>query len=260
MLYIKNDYPEINELVYCKVTKILGNTTFLKLEEYDKEAILVISEVSPGRIRSLFEFVQVGKFIVCKVLKVNPQKKQTEVSLRRVSIPQKKQKLEFIKKEEFCKVIFKDASKSLDIDYEKFFDKMSDFIFDSYESVYECFLDIAENNKILDNCKGLSSKEKESLLNIINQKIKKESFKLKSDFQLVSFNSDGINAVKKVIDMSLEKSENDISVTYLGSGTYTLKIEGSDKKIIDNGIKNILKNIEENSKKNNCVFSLKKEN
>ena len=100
MLYTKDGYPQINEIVLCTVKKIYGNTVFVDLNEYEKEGVLTISEIAPGRIRNLRDHVTEAKQIVCKVLRVDEKHNRIDVSLRRVPIPVMKDKLEEIKKEE----------------------------------------------------------------------------------------------------------------------------------------------------------------
>ena len=52
------------------VTKIEYHSVFVELDEYGKTALIHISEISPGRIRNIRDFVKVeDKKIVCKVLK-----------------------------------------------------------------------------------------------------------------------------------------------------------------------------------------------
>ena len=98
MLYTKEGYPDINEIVVCTVIKIYGNSTFVRLDEYEKEGVLTISEIAPGRIRNLRDHVTENKTIVCKVLRVDERQNRIDVSLRRVPIPVMREKLEEIKK------------------------------------------------------------------------------------------------------------------------------------------------------------------
>jgi translation initiation factor 2 subunit 1 len=46
-----------------------------KIEEYGKQGLIHISEVSPGRIRNIRDFVKEGKMVVCKVIKIDEGKR-----------------------------------------------------------------------------------------------------------------------------------------------------------------------------------------
>jgi translation initiation factor 2 subunit 1 len=69
MLYHKTGIPEDSELVLCTVNKVLPNSVFVTLDEYGIDGLIHISEVSPGRIRNIRDFVKEGKKVVCKILK-----------------------------------------------------------------------------------------------------------------------------------------------------------------------------------------------
>ena len=85
MLLKKEGFPEEDELVMCTVTQVQFHSVFVTLDEYDKGGMIHISEVSPGRIRNIRDFVREGKKIVCKVLRVNEEKGHIDLSLRRVT-------------------------------------------------------------------------------------------------------------------------------------------------------------------------------
>ena len=49
MLYYKEGMPEEDEIVLCKVTKIFPSSVFVELLEFNKQGMVHISEISPGR-------------------------------------------------------------------------------------------------------------------------------------------------------------------------------------------------------------------
>jgi translation initiation factor 2 subunit 1 len=96
----KTGFPEEGELLLCTVTKIFGHSVFVNIEEYGRSGMVHISEISPGRIRNLRDYVVEGKKIVCAVLRVNKEKGHVDLSLRRVNEGQRRKKLEQIKQEQ----------------------------------------------------------------------------------------------------------------------------------------------------------------
>ena len=48
------------ELVLCTVDKIMGTTVFVRLEN-NVEGTITLSEIAPGRIRNLRDYVAPGK-------------------------------------------------------------------------------------------------------------------------------------------------------------------------------------------------------
>ena len=94
MLLKKQGLPEDDELVLCTVTKIHFHSVFVNLDEYNMSAMIHISEIAPGRIRNIRDFVVEGKVIVCKVLRVDRERGHVDLSLRRVNDSQKRLKLD----------------------------------------------------------------------------------------------------------------------------------------------------------------------
>ena len=46
-----------NDLVLCAVDRIVGTIVFVKIEGEKKEGSIILSEIAPGRIRNLREYV-----------------------------------------------------------------------------------------------------------------------------------------------------------------------------------------------------------
>ena len=85
MLQKKKGFPESDELVFCTVTSVQSHSVFVKLEEYGVGGMIHISEVAPGRIRNIRDFVVENKPVVCKVTSINQERGHIDLSLRRVT-------------------------------------------------------------------------------------------------------------------------------------------------------------------------------
>jgi translation initiation factor 2 subunit 1 len=86
--------PEIGELVVGTVVRIVPYGAYVTLDEYNNvEGLLHISEVSSGWVRNIGEHIREGQKTVVKVLRTDPQKMHVDLSLRRVSEREKKDKL-----------------------------------------------------------------------------------------------------------------------------------------------------------------------
>ena len=116
MLFKKQGFPEENELVMCTVTKVQYHSVFVNLDEYEKGGMIHISEVSPGRIRNIRDFVKESKKVVCLVLRINKEKGHIDLSLRRVNEGQKRAKVDEIKKEQMAEKILEFVAKKLNKD------------------------------------------------------------------------------------------------------------------------------------------------
>ena len=92
------ELPEENELVVAVIKKIMPYGAFCVLPEYqDMEAFMHISEVAPRWIKNIHEFISEGQRHVAKVHHIDREKRQVDISLKRVNEEEKKVKLESMK-------------------------------------------------------------------------------------------------------------------------------------------------------------------
>ena len=231
MLYTKDGYPEVNEIVKCTVNRIYGNTTFVHLDEYDKEGVLTISEIAPGRIRNLRDHVIENKEIVCKVLRVDERQNRIDVSLRRVPIPVMKDKLEEVKKEEYAERIYDDVAHLEKLSKDELFEKTYEVIFENYNTIFEALYEIMLDNEKVSIFSNLSDSVKNSFIKVINERIKPEEVTLKEKFTLRSTNPEGIKLIKEAISNTLKTLNHEkIKITYLAAGEFSLIIKHDDMK------------------------------
>ena len=82
---VKSEWPEVGDLVIATVKKVTDYGAYVWLDEYDKEGLLHISEISSSWIRNIRNFVREGQKVILKVLRVDEEKGHIDLSLRRVT-------------------------------------------------------------------------------------------------------------------------------------------------------------------------------
>jgi len=229
MLLQKKGFPEEDELVMCTVTKVQFHSVFANLDEYGNGGMIHISEVSPGRIRNIRDFVKEGKKVVCKVLRINEEKGHIDLSLRRVTETQKRKKVDEIKQEQKAEKILEFISKDLKVDVKKLFIDILDNISKKYDSLYDFFQQVvADSNAIKDA--GLDAKTSKKLEEAIKSRIKEVNVKIESKLKLTSFAADGVDIVKEALKKAEEIGKEGILIKYLGAGSYGVIVNGKDYK------------------------------
>lgn len=227
---------EIGNIVLCTVDRIIGTTVFVKIDREKREGSIILSEVAPGRIRNLRKYVVPKKKIVCKVLRLSNDR--IDLSLRRVTQKEKKEVLEQDKQEKSYKSIIKSVLKEKSEDIIKIIQKES--------KLYDFFEEAKENPKELEKLIGKEASNK--ILEIIKtQKIKKVI--LKKEINLRTTNPKGLELIKKLF-----KKIKNAKITYISAGKYLVKVESEDIKKADTLLKEILKDIEKEAKKQDIEF------
>ncbi len=232
---------EEGQIVLCTVEKIIGTTVFVKIQG-NGEGTITTSEISPGRIRNLRNYVVPGKKIVCKILST---KGGIHLSLRRVKQNERKELLEKIKKEKSYEALLKTVLKE---DSQKIIEKINE----DY-SIADFFMQVKQNPKILS--KYVKKQDSEKILKILETK-KEKPKQIKQIVKLSSKAPNGISKVKKIIKKACKGSQCDVS--YIAAGKYSLGIIGDNFKKIKTELNKVSDNIEQQAKKENCEFSIEK--
>lgn len=241
---MKNHDLEEGQLVLCTVDKILGTTVFVKIDNYDLEGTITTSEIAPGRIRNLRDYVVPGKKIVCKVLSIRGT--FVQLSLRRVGINEKKDFLQKVDRERSNKAILKTVLGEQEC--EKLLSEIS-----KTQTISEFFESIKEDTTILS--KYLKKDQAEKIIKILESK-KEKPKEIRQIFRLSSKSNNGILIIKNIISEACKNIN--CKISYLAAGKYSLSIEGKDFKEIKNKINSVLEIIEKQAKKQHCEFSVEK--
>jgi translation initiation factor 2 subunit 1 len=258
MLVLKKGFPEESEILLCTVTKIHYHSVFVNIDEYEnKQGMIHISEISPGRIRNLSDYVQEGKKIVCKVLKINMDRGHIDLSLRRVSSGQKRAKVESLKQEQKSEKILEFVSKQQDGKTLELFKKIQKPVFDNFDSLHDCFQAIVDNQFEIKEL-GLDDKTSKILEETIRVRIKPPKVEIKGELTITSFESNGVEIVKECLKEVLSKQKN-LEIFYLGGGKYSFKIESGDFKTAEKILKESTEFIEKFTDKHNSEFSFTRE-
>jgi len=230
-LEIKED-----DLVLGIVERIESNTIFVKLED-NRQATLIISEVAPGRIKNLREYVVPNKKIVCKVLRI--QGERIDLSLRRVTSKEKKDFLERISQEIQLKSAFKQILK------EKFIEADSK-IQEEFSGYQEFTQKCKENPELIK--KFVPKEFLEMLDKVINKKQKEVEVK-----KLIKIKCLANDGIIKIRDIFQTKDES-LKITYLAAGTFQVKAKADDYKKANQKLDSFILELEKKAKKDNCEF------
>lgn len=199
-----------DDIVLCTVKRIEGTTVFLDVED-NGQGTMIFSEVSPGRIRNIRDFIMPNKKIVCKVLRIKDN--HPELSLRRVTAGERDEVLDRYKKSKVLLNILKPILK----------DKTPEVI-EKIKEKYDLadFLDEArENPKLIE--KFVSKDEEEQLKKLFSEKREKEK-EVEKIITLKTISESGVTDIKKLLE------NNEAEIHYLGSSKFSVAMKAKDFK------------------------------
>ena len=247
MFYKRQGLPEEDEIVLCKVTQLFPNSVFVELLEYGKQGMVHISEVAPGRIRNLRDYVTIGREIVCKVLRIDRERGHIDLSLRRVNSTQRMEKIDETKQELKAESLIKNLAKKLGKPAPELYAQLASKIFKEYSHFYLCFKDLVEGTTNLEKMGIEQNLAKEITVAVID-KFKPPKIAIKGEIKLQTYASEGVEKIKATL-LAVEKVSPTVRIIYLGAGRYKVVIEDVDYKPAEKNLEKIQQLVDQFSDK-----------
>jgi translation initiation factor 2 subunit 1 len=257
MFLKRKGFPEDGELVFCTVTNVQYNSVFVKIEEYEKQGLIHISEISPGRIRNIRDFVKEGKMIVCKVIKIDQARGNIDLSLRRVTEMQKRMKTDERKQEQKAEKIIESLANQLKKPAEKVYEEVAAALLPKYDLLQSAFEDVVENNVSLEK-EGVPHEYVKPLEQLVKDKIKPKQVIVSGTISIKSYAENGVDIVKNSL-LSAKKVSPNVIISYLGAGNYSIEVEAKEYKEAEKILKEAIESAEKVTKASKASeFSFKK--
>lgn len=229
MFLRREGYPQEEELVFCTVTKIQYHAITATLDEYEnRQGLIHISEVSPGRIRNIRDFVEEGKKIVCKVIHIDEERGHIDLSLRRVNESQKRNKTEAIKQEQKAEKILGILAEKLKKPVEELYREIAPSIMTSYDWLHTAFEGVVESGISLEKL-GMKKELASALEEVIKDKIKPKKVEIITKIAIKTYDENGLAIIKKAFSLANEIDPS-VQVNYLGGGDFRMLIVAKDYK------------------------------
>jgi translation initiation factor 2 subunit 1 len=136
-------WPEFGELVIATIEKVTDYGAYAKLEEYNKQGLLHISEIANARIRRIRDYVKENQRMVLKVIRVNVEKGQINLSLRRVTKRERIEKNKSWKKHRKAEGLLKEAAEKVGLPIQEVYQKAGVILGEKY-GLYEGFEEVVK--------------------------------------------------------------------------------------------------------------------
>ena len=244
MRFYKNKYPDIDDIVICKVTDIIEESIYVNLIEYGVDGMVQLSNASSRRKKRSVCLLKKDKQYPLLVIAVDKEKGYVDLSTRFLSDDDKNNaNNKYIK---YCKVL-KIFSKFMEYKCVNFTD--DDYINYASKTIWtlkndECYDKLI--NYYYNNCE-LDLDLVDEDIDILKKAIKYfcGDFIIRSElkFNLRNFNFGGVNEIKNMLE---EVSNNfDLDVKIDNVPKYKILLESnskSDNEIKLNEINNFLNN------------------
>lgn len=192
---------------------------YVHLLEYNSiEGMILLSELSRRRIRSINKLIRVGKTEPVVVIRVDKDKGYIDLSKRRVSAEDVEKCTERFAKAKAVNSILRHVADILKFEtneqLEELYQKTAWHFEQKYKSkaaAYDVFKQSVIDPTILDEC-GLEVNTRDVLLSNIRRKLTSQAVKIRADIECACYGYEGIDAVKTALRAGLELSTEELPI------------------------------------------------
>ncbi|KAI5700639.1 hypothetical protein M8J76_011491 [Diaphorina citri] len=206
-------YPEVEDVVMVTVISIAEMGAYVHLLEYNNiEGMILLSELSRRRIRSINKLIRVGKTEPVVVIRVDKEKGYIDLSKRRVSPEDVEKCTERYAKAKAVHSILRHVAEILHFDSDQQLEDLYQRTAWNYEektkkkgSSYDFFKQAVQDPTTLIEC-GLDEHTRDVLVNNIQRKLTSQAVKIRADIEVACYGYEGIDAVKTALKAGLAMS------------------------------------------------------
>ena len=243
-------FPEIDSFVMVNVKQIAEMGAYVKLLEYDNiDGMILLSELSRRRIRSIQKLIRVGRNEVVVVLRVDKEKGYIDLSKRRVSPEDIVKCEERYNKGKMVHSIMRHVAEKTSTPIEELYADIGWPLNKKYGHAVDAFKLSITNPEVWDEVKFKSDAIKEELQSYIGKRLTPQPTKVRADVEVTCFGYDGIDAVKTALRCAEAKNTPDtqVKVKLVSPPLYVLTSQTLDKgngiTVLEEAIKEIERNI-----------------
>lgn len=248
----ENKYPEVDELVVVNVNQIAEMGAYVNLLEYNNvEGMILLSELSKRRIRSVQKLIRVGRNEVVVVLRVDKEKGYIDLSKKRVS-PEEIQKCEErFNKSKTVHSILRHVAERKGIPLEELYSSFGWPLYRKYGHAYDAFKLALTNPDDVFTGLSIGTELQAELLAHITRRMTPQKVKIRADIEVVCFEYAGIDAIKKALlaGETLSCDEVPIKVKLVAPPLYVIITQSSDKALAIDTLERCIAKIEEQIRK-----------
>ncbi|KAF4450907.1 translation initiation factor 2 subunit 1 [Fusarium austroafricanum] len=232
--FYEEKYPEIDSFVMVNVKQIAEMGAYVKLLEYDNiDGMILLSELSRRRIRSIQKLIRVGRNEVVVVLRVDKEKGYIDLSKRRVSPEDIVKCEERYNKSKMVHSIMVHLAKNTNIPIEELYQAIAWPLNKRYGHAIDAFKLSITNPEVWNDITFPSDAAREELKTYIGKRLTPQPTKIRADIEVTCFGYEGIDAVKTALRTAEAHSTEDtqVKVKLVSPPLYVLTSSCLDKNV-----------------------------
>lgn len=229
-------WPDPGDLVVGRIDEIEDFGVFVDLLEYtDRRGLVHISEVASGWIKNIRDHVGTGETAVCKVLDVDKDAQQIDLSLKDVNDHQRSEKIQEWKNEQKADK-WMTLAFGEDVSDEQY-GTVANELLGAFGSLYDGFEQAAiRGGETLANTE-LTEDEIEAIVETARANVSVPYVTVTGYIHIESPNPNGVDDVRAALETAAGNGEigdeTELDVTYVGAPEYRIKVQAPSYKLAE---------------------------
>eukprot|EP00930_Biecheleria_cincta_P079602 TRINITY_DN674_c0_g1_i2.p1 TRINITY_DN674_c0_g1~~TRINITY_DN674_c0_g1_i2.p1 ORF type:complete len:334 (-),score=107.65 TRINITY_DN674_c0_g1_i2:76-1077(-) len=221
--FYEAEFPELEEIVVVQVKRIVDMGAYVSLLEYEgKEGMMLLSELSKRRIRSVAKLLKVGRTEIVMVVRTDQDKGYVDLSKRRVDPDDYNAKEEQFARAKAVHGIMRHVAQTHDIPVNELCSKASWPLYKKHKDAFEAYKQhINEEINLWDeidfsqpgmDLSHLADKIKEEIELNLRRRLIQQTIRLRAKVDVSCSEYEGVDAIKEALLEGMKASKEDCEV------------------------------------------------
>ncbi|CAM9682776.1 unnamed protein product, partial [Chrysoparadoxa australica] len=192
-------YPEIEDVVMVNVRNIATMGAYVVLLEYNNiEGMILLSELSRRRIRSVNKLIRVNRNEVAMVLRVDKEKGYIDLSKRRVTPEDVLACEERYNKAKAVHSVLRHVAEMRGLALEELYKAVGWPLYKKYGHAYEAFRACLTGEDVMAGLE-IDEETKDVLTTYIKRRLAPQPIKVRADIEVTCYTYEGVDAIKDTL-------------------------------------------------------------
>jgi translation initiation factor 2 subunit 1 len=233
--FYENPFPEIESVVMVNVRNIADMGAYVSLMEYNNiEGMILLSELSRRRIRSIHKLIRVNRNEVVMVLRVDKEKGYIDLSKRRVSPEDVAACEDRFNKAKAVHGVLRHVAERRKYFLQDLYERIGWPLYKKYGHAYDAFkLAISDDKNTGDPFVDIDVPDdlKDEIKLYILRRLAPQPTKIRSDIEVSCFSYEGIDAIRAALfaGMAVGGENSQIKIKLIAPPIYVLSTTTLEK-------------------------------
>jgi len=242
--FYEAEFPDLEEVVVVQVKRIVDMGAYVSLLEYEnKEGMMLLSELSKRRIRSVAKLLKVGRTEIVMVVRTDQDKGYVDLSKRRVDPDDFNAKEEQFARAKAVHGIMRHVAQTHDIPVNELCSKASWPLYKKHKDAFEAYKQhINEEINLWDeidfsqpgmDLSHLADKIKEEIELNLKRRLIQQTIRLRAKVEVSCSEYEGIDAIKEALLEGMKASVEDceVKINLVAHPMFVLTCTCKDKSV-----------------------------